>query len=378
CMDHHSLWDCLAEFPVRAPLDGDRQADVLVIGAGLTGLLCAHRLKAQGLHCIVIDAERTCSGVTAYTTGKITQQHGLVYGPLIQNFGEEKARQYLRANLDAIQAYKQLIVGQEIACDFEAKPNVVYTLAHPERIEQELAALQRLGMPGELIQEADLPFSIRCGLRTHYSYQFNPLAFAAHIAKDLEIYENTRALHIDGNTVKTPHGVIRAEKIIVATHYPIKDMPGFYFARMSQNRSYLAAVKKAWIPDAMYVDEANQGMTFRSYRDYLIVGGMGHRSGGVGVDLYEKLEEKIDGMFPGSRMQFLWSAQDCMPMDGVPYIGQYAPTTPHLYVAGGFQKWGMSTAMAAAMILEDLVQGRDNPCAAVFSPRRFAYKASRA
>ena len=114
-----SLWSKSVTIEPRAPLHGDIEADVAVIGAGLAGVLTAFFLQQKGLHTVVLEAARIGSGQTQNTTAKITTQHGLMYSKLIKDFGMEKARQYAMANQRAIAAFEELINGLHIQCEFE-------------------------------------------------------------------------------------------------------------------------------------------------------------------------------------------------------------------------------------------------------------------
>ena len=86
---------------------------------------------------------------------------------------------------------------------------------------------------------------------------------------------------------------------------------------------------------------------------------------------YDSLRAAAEKYFPGAKEVDHWSAQDCMPLDSIPYIGRFSESTPGWYVATGFKKWGMSSSMVAADILSDLICGQENPNAEVFSPYRF-------
>jgi hypothetical protein len=121
--------------------------------------------------------------------------------------------------------------------------------------------------------------------------------------------------------------------------------------------------------DGMYLDAAENGLSFRSYGSSLLLGGGGHRTGKPGRG-WTQLEEEARRFYPHSKITHRWAAQDCMSLDGIPYIGRYSARTPNLYVATGFNKWGMTSSMAAALILADLVQDRPNPYADLFSPSR--------
>lgn len=119
----------------------------------------------------------------------------------------------------------------------------------------------------------------------------------------------------------------------------------------------------------MYLDAAENGLSFRHHGSTLLLGGGGHRTGKPGGG-WRELEEKAKEYYPGAKIIRQWAAQDCMTLDGIPYIGRYSKNTPNVYVATGFNKWGMTSSMVSAGILSDLVQRKPNPYAAVFSPCR--------
>lgn len=197
----------------------------------------------------------------------------------------------------------------------------------------------------------------------------NPMKLAAQLAKGLRIYENTKALSFAGNQVQTASGTITAQKIIVATHFPMLNKHGAYFLKLYQQRSYVIALENAKQPEGMYLDCADNGLSLRSAGRYLLLGGGGHRTGKQGLNW--SLPEAVAAQYyPDAKILARWATQDCMTLDGMPYIGRYSSATPDLYVATGFQKWGMSTSMAAASILADLIQNRENPYSSLFSPQR--------
>ncbi len=121
--------------------------------------------------------------------------------------------------------------------------------------------------------------------------------------------------------------------------------------------------------NGMYVDESNMGLSFRNHGELLLLGGGGHRTGKQG-GCWQELERFAKEHYPSAEAVCRWATQDCMTLDGIPYVGQYAKSTPDIYVATGFNKCGMTNAMAAANLLCDLVVGKPNPCANVFSPSR--------
>ena len=367
-----SVWSNNCNFKKREALDKDISTEILVIGAGIAGILTAYMLKERGMRVVLIDAGKTAGGNTQNTTAKITSQHNLIYDTLISEFGEEKARQYAVANETAIKKYKEIIKEKSIDCDFEEKAAYVFSRNNTEKIKKEVEAARKLGIDAQFVEEIDLPFKIKGAVRFNNQAQFNPLKFLKHISEELTIYEDTKSLEIKDNIVITEGGNITADKIVVATHYPIMNVPGFYFLKMHQERSYVVALENAGHIDGMYIDLDESGYSFRSYKDLILFGGIKQRTGENKTgDSYSSLKEAAKELYPDSKAVYWWSAQDCMTIDGIPYIGRYSDNTPDIYVATGFNKWGMTSSMVAAMIISDMICGIENDFSEIFSPKRF-------
>ncbi|HAT4179651.1 TPA: FAD-dependent oxidoreductase [Clostridium perfringens] len=367
-----SVWSESCKFRKREALNKDIKTDVLVIGAGIAGILTAYMLKQKGRDVVLIDAAEIASGNTKNTTAKITSQHDLIYSKLISEFGEEKARQYAKANELAIKKYKEIIEDKRIECDFEEKPAYVYSLNEVDVLKEEVEAAKKLGIDAEFVQEVNLPFKIKGAVKFNNQAQFNPLKFLRGISNELVIYENTRALEIKENLVVTSGGNITANNIVVATHYPIMNAPGYYFMKMHQERSYVLALENTSEIDGMYIDLNKEGYSFRTYNNLLLLGGISHRTGeNEEGGSYDKLRKVVKKLYPKAKEKYYWSAQDCMTIDGIPYIGRYSNETPNIYVATGFNKWGMTSSMVSAMIISDMILEKENDFSEIFSPRRF-------
>ena len=362
-----SVWADTAQLPSFSSLKQDVRTDVLIVGGGLAGLLCAYMLTQDGVNCLLIEADTICSGISRNTTAKLTSQHGLIYGKLEREFGPDTARLYWEANEAALAQYRRL--SRKSPCDFQEKNAYVYAVEQQYKLEEELSALERSRIPADYVDTLPLPFAVSAAIRFKNQAQFHPLKFAAGIAQGLNIYEHTAARAFEGTTVITDHGRIKADSIIVATHFPLLNKHGSYFLKMFQHRSYVLALEQAPDLEGMYIDEKDTGLSFRNYNDLLLLGGGAHRTGKQGGN-WEELEHFARKYYPQANIKERWAAQDCMTLDGIPYIGPYSRSTKGLYVATGFNKWGMTSSMVAAMILRDLVQGRENPYAAVFSPSR--------
>lgn len=363
----NSLWQQISELPGFESLNQDIKTDVLIIGGGMAGVLCAYMLCQAGVDYTLVEAETICSGITKNTTAKITSQHGLIYDKLIREFGREKARLYLEANQKGLQRYRKMC--QNIDCDFEEKDAYVYSLDNRVKIEKEIAALKKLGFSAEFSDNLPLPFSVAGAVKFKKQAQFNPLKFISIISKGLNIYEHTAVRELIGLTAVTDHGRITAKKIIVTTHFPFLNKHGSYFLKMYQHRSYVIALENGANVEGMYVDEAQKGMSFRNYENLLLIGGGAHRTGKKGGG-WQELRNFAERHYPEASEIYYWATQDCMTLDSIPYIGQYSARTTNLYVAAGFNKWGMTSSMVSAMLLSDMIQGKDNPYFDVFSPSR--------
>jgi glycine/D-amino acid oxidase-like deaminating enzyme/nitrite reductase/ring-hydroxylating ferredoxin subunit len=367
---------------LRTPVE----VDVAVIGAGITGLSVATLLKRSGVRVAVIEAGRVASGVTGYTTAKITSLHGLVYARLVQEFGLDQAQRYADANQAAIEQVATFVREDGIDCDFQRMAAYTYT-EDPERvadIEAEVEASRQLGLPGSYTESTGLPYPVRAAVRFDDQALFHPrkycLALAERIPGDgSHLFEMTRATDIDDGapcTVTTEHGTVRAGQVVLATQIPFLDRGGF-FAKTSPSRSYaLAAQIDGVLPEGMYLSADKPARSIRPHslenQTFLLVGGEGHK---VGQDedtrrRYAALEDWAHDRFPVRSIDYRWSAQDYMPADGVPYIGRLTAGSDKLFVATGFKKWGMTTGTLAGMMISDAILDRDNPWAPLYDATR--------
>lgn len=359
--------------------------DVVVVGAGMAGILIAYYLQKQGKRVLIVEAKKIASGQTERTTAKITSQHGLKYTELIRSVGEEKAKLYAMANQQAISQYDRLIKDEKIDCQFERVDAYLYSTSQKYILMEEANVAERLGVHAEFTTKTELPFAVKGAVRFENQAQFFPLEFIKKLSKKLNILEHTLVTEIKDCWVVTDKGILTADDIVVTTHYPIKDVPGFYFLRQHQERSYVLALENMEPIKNMYYGIDENGLSFRQAGKYLLLGGSSHRtghnygkvgkSGSVCAGAYGHLREAAKNYYPKAKEVAYWSAQDCMPHDGIPFIGRYSVFTPHLYVATGFQKWGMSTSMIAAKVICDEICGEKNPYESLFTPQRLLVRA---
>jgi glycine/D-amino acid oxidase-like deaminating enzyme/nitrite reductase/ring-hydroxylating ferredoxin subunit len=390
-----SLWVDTApetDYPVLRP---GVHVDVAVLGGGIAGLTTALLLKRDGARVAVVEAGRVGGGVTAYTTAKVTSLHGIQYQSVESSFGEDGARAYAEANEAGLERVAQFVDELGIDCDWRRKPAYTYAEDDSDRgkIEDEVEAAVRAGLPAEFTEETDLPWPVAAAIRVDDQAEFHPRRYLLALAEAVDgdgshVFERSRAIAVAGGKervrVSTTRGELTADQVVVATHFPFLDRGG-YFARMHPERSYglgLYLAKGAHAPQGMYLSTESPSHTVRSHPtargEMVIAGGESHKTGQGGdtAERVARLERWARERFDVRSIEYRWSTQDNMPVDGVPYIGRLAPFQKRLWVATGFMKWGLTNGTAAGMILTDLIGGRENPWADLFDSTRFKPLAS--
>lgn len=361
------LWTKGLEPPVYPQLVGDQKTDVLVIGGGMAGVLCALRLHRAGVDSMLVEAKQIGLGITKGTTAVVSAQHSTLYQDLIRQLGLEGAKTYLDANLQAVAQFRRL--AEDISCDFEDTPSILYSRTDRNKMEQEAAAVQSLGFGAEFLTETPLPHRIAGAVAFPGMAQFHPLKFLYGAAKGLRIFENTFVQRLENTTAYTTDGCIRAKKVIVATHFPFINRHGLYFLKLYQKRSFVIAIEHPEPLGCTLEAQAESGVYLRSYGNLLLIGGGDRRTGKKGED-FDVPRAFVRRFYSDAKEVFAWANQDCISLDGVPYIGTYSRSCPNVFVASGFNAWGMTGSMVAAEILTELVLERKNPYPFVFDPSR--------
>lgn len=374
-----SLWTESTLIPRRNPLPGNKRTEVAVIGAGMAGILTAYFLQKQGVHVVVLEADRIGSGQTGFTTAKITSQHNLIYQKLERTVGKETARLYGKANQLAVREYGKIIKRHSIQCHYEETDAYLYSVQESEVLLREAECAARLGLPASFARETSLPFPVYGAVRFTGQAQFHPLEFLRDISAGLTVYERTRVMKVQGHEVITDKGVVKAEKVVFATHYPFIIFPGSFFMKMYQEKSYVLELEPVPSLKGMYLGIDSKAYSFRNAGDKLLLGYGSHRTGKAPKENpFLTMKRAGEHLFPEAGEVRRWTAEDCMTLDSIPYIGKFSAFRPDWYVATGFGKWGMSSSMVAAKILSTQITGRKTPYDAVFSPQRHHYRASAA
>lgn len=384
-----SLWlNSVEHFNGSDLLKENLETDACIIGAGVFGTTCAYYLLKLGFSVILVDKGDLGHGTTGFSTGKITSQHGLFYDYLINSFGIDFAYDYLCANEGSIESINKIIDEENIKCDFEYKNNFVYSLNKSDLklFEDEKSALDKLNFKCDLVSKTSLPFDVGCALCFKSQAQFNPIKYVDSLYNCILnnnglIFSNTVITDVkqDGEFFYSLslNNMIKSKFVIVATHFPFINIPGFYFTKMYQSTSYVIAVEtKKTLPSGMYVSNSSPIFSFRTAKyngkDVLIVAGGDHKTGdSVNYDdTYGVLENEVKKYYPDSSVLFKWSSNDCISLDKIPYVGSYSAFTPNMFVGTGFKKWGFSSSNIAANIIVDKICGKQNKFEYLFDSSR--------
>ena len=385
----NSLWiNSVENKKYFSKLNANVECDICIIGAGIFGLTCAYYLSNLGYNVIIVDKDELGLRTTANTTAKITSQHGLFFSYLKNSYGLDFARDYLLINEQAIQNIKNIIDTENIKCDFEYKNSFLYSTKRSEKsiLKNEFDVLQSLGFNCDYVSKTGLPFDVEASICFKNQAQFHPLKYIyglsdSVIKKGCHIYTNTCINNIEnaGNYFISYSNQfqVKSKFIIVASHFPFINVPGFYFTKMYQSTSYLIAIDpKKTLFDGMHINISSPIFSFRTAKingkKLLIIGGGDHKTGVPSSykDTYGILEDKAKELYPDCEILYRWNTRDCISLDKLPYIGCYSSQLPNMFVGTGFKKWGMTLSNVAANIIVDKISGKKNNYEYLFNSTR--------
>ena len=375
----HPVWTSQDDSIESKPLRGQTEVDVVVVGAGITGLSAAALLREAGRRVLVIEKDAMGAGETGRTTAHVTEAIDVRYHSIRKTFGPEAARLVAAASRRAIEQIATFIERNAIDCGFRRLPGFLYT-ENRNRVadlKSEAVSAKEAGLDVSFTTEVPLPFPTRGAVRFDNQAQLHPLQYLRGLHHNFaEGVVRARVLKVEGGepcVVETDGGAIRARAVILATNAPIADAI-VHIAVVAQ-RSYAIAIKSSSEhPDGLFWDTADPYHYTRwqdtSEGTYLIVGGEDHKTGEESDrDRFAALESFASERFGTGTAQYRWSGQIIEPADGLPLIGPH-PIKPNVYVATGYSGQGITMGTFAGILLTDRIVGRRNACAELFDPAR--------
>ena len=359
-----------SDIPNFPELSENASCDVLVIGGGICGLLCAYSLKEAGIDVLLLEKDRIISATTPRSTAMITVGQNVLVRDTALHKSTEEAKILLEARVRALEKYR--ILCKKIGAKHELRDFYLYSSKNESKLEREYEQLRRMGIDAAFTDK--MPIGIKSpAIKFENQLQLDPIDFCRGISKGLNIREKTRVTRLTGSgaQAETESGKynIRAKRVIVATHFPLPKFRGLYFLKLYQNRSYVLALDGIKDIGGQYEDISENGVYMRMYGKYLLLGGGDHRTGKSGGG-FSALERFRREHFPDSKVYTSWATQDIETLDGLPYIGHLTRNDKRNLVATGFGGNGFIGSMMSAELLLDLLLEKENAAAQLFDPSR--------
>ncbi len=389
-----SIW-MGSEAPRFSEVTENLSCDVAVIGAGVAGLLAAYKLLQDNLQVVVIDDGKIAGAQTQRTTAHITTVLDSRYYELEALHGTDNARKVAQSHNLAIDWLEEIIESEKISCQFTRLPGYLFidpnsdaakNKEKQEELDRELAALARVGLDGAIVENALSDFSAQItSIKIENQAQFHILEFLTGVVHAInnmggKIFNHCHITEIkDGDKVSllTNNGrTIEAANVVVATNSPISNWLAIH-SKVAAYRTYAIGAQCGEIADGLYWDTEEPYHYIRCQKidnkNYIIVGGEDHRTGQENdYQLrFDKLEKWARRFIPDmGPLEFQWSGQVYETVDGLPYIGHDPGHTKNVYVATGMSGVGMSQSAVAALLLSDLIAGKENSLQSIYEPTR--------
>lgn len=354
-----SYWQTKTKIKSFPSLNQDVETDILIIGGGLTGLMCAYFLKDSPYKITIVERDTIGSHSSSKLTGKVSYLQPEVLSDIKKNFGDLAALRYFKSNLEAYKDIVNMIKDHSFDCDFKINTHYFYTLNNQPYLKDTLDLL------------GDTVSALKGDSRHIEMYPLgtlDPVKYMASIVnllKDVTIYENTCVYHHEKrhhyHFVKANEHTIKAKYVIVATRYPIFQFPGLYFLKLTQVR---AALYLTPIVDHRIVLNVDKKVYSRNIIDDYNIHVENERDVGK-MDELENIDAKM-----------VWYNQDTCSHDGLPLIGYYYKKDPTMFVATGYQKWGITLSAVAGKMIRDLILDQKNEYSDLYDPHRHTLFAS--
>ncbi len=359
--------------PVRPMLRGRRAADAVVIGGGLSGLTIALWLQRAGVRVILLEAERIAGGASSRCAGMLSLMNGLNYARLEKRSGVAAVSAYAQTQQSALEAIRELCRSEGF--DSGLQDSDAQLISDEKECERLLAdeadAMQRAGLSAAAAKPTQCPLPASGSLLLRDMAIMNPMRYIASLVKcaeslGLKLYESSRVNAVETNLVYTERGSVLAPYIVIATGYPIVNIPGYYFLKLRQRRSCLIPIGSAEF-DGMFFDMRG-GFALRQAQ----MGGLFRMDTGLAgstsiSDVRGKFMARYAPGLGSERPKHVYAGYETFSPDGLPYIGAYSKKTPNLFVASGYNHNGIIGSMVAAQAISAAVLGLNMESYGIYS-----------
>src|SRR6266536_1966342 len=319
-------------------LERNVNVDIVVVGAGITGITTAHLLKETGLTVALIERERVASMDTGHTTAHLTCITDVELQELARNFGDDHAQAAWDAGAAAIDGIQKIVQNEQIECEFTRVPAYVHVCGDSVS-QKEISRLKKEASIG-----AKLGFDAK------------------------------------KSRVKANRNWINFDRVVMATNNPLVGLAHITAATLLQTKLSLYTsyafgvhVPSGTVPEALFWDTRDPYDYLRVDRrrgfDYLIYGGEDHKTGQKNQTekAYARLRARLKKIIPKARVDYRWSGQVICTPDGLPYIGE---NTERQFIATGYCGNGITFGTITAIMARDWATERTNPWTDLFAVDR--------
>lgn len=372
-MRSHDFW-VKEDWGMYPSLRGPHKADVAVVGGGLTGVTTALWLCKAGLRVILLEAETLACGATARCAGMLSLTNRVLMEKLEKQRGVETAGAFLRSQMTSFGAIRSLAEEAEDGFEWQDADAGIVAAAKHSRLREEAAALRRAGAAADVDHTARSPFPDTGVLALRNMATLHPIKYFRYLIQKatglgLRIYEHSRVIALETNLVQTRQGIVTAPYIVIATGYPIINVPGWYFVRLWQRRRSLISLAAMPSFEGMYLDAVGR-YGLRRWQDGMLLQLDGGKVGAKRQDALTQYHRQYVAYLGNAQATGVYDGTETYSADGLPYIGAYSSKTPNLFVATGYGGNGLLGSMTAARLISARVLGLTEDSAYVFSGQR--------
>jgi glycine/D-amino acid oxidase-like deaminating enzyme/nitrite reductase/ring-hydroxylating ferredoxin subunit len=390
-MDTTSYWHASSKLPVFPSLSNDLEVDVVVVGAGLTGITAAHLLKKEGKKVALIERHRCAGAETGQTTAHLTYVTDQRLHHLVKVFGKDAAKAFWEAGMAAIDQISAIVQSARMDCEFKWAPGYLHgrlTGSDPkdrELLEKDMECAAHVGIDARWVDS--VPYALQPGIKFPNQAKFHPLKYLAPLLTGIAgngsyVFENTEMTEVESKplTVRAGRFKIHCEYLMIATHTPLLGKTAVAAGTLFQSKlalytSYVlgATIPRGLLPEALFWDTSDPYYYLRIDRrpasDYAIFGGADCKTGQEEntEQVFQRLEETLHRSMPEARVQHRWLGQVVETNDGLPFIGE---NEENQFIATGFCGNGFTLGTLSAMMVRDRYLGRKNPWFDLFATSR--------